>query len=145
MNATESQRLFGNSLRSSGLITVFATGAAVAISLTAASPSPPCVMIGAIGFEGATPTMARSRISDRIPPATVSPLPSSPNRFQLNSPARNRFHGRPTAPLRIGSSMRFHESAATPKVAPTWRTERTRLKPLAPKGVVRVMIGNCHK
>ena len=50
--------------------------------------------------------------ADRHPPFCGSA-------FGRQVPSRIRAHRRPSAPWRIGSSMNFHDSAATPMLAAT--------------------------
>src|SRR5215204_1619288 len=65
--------------------------------------------------------------------------------FRCHPPDRACAQNRPRAPRRIGSSTNRQDRAATAMVAPTSRTSRGRFTLLCTVGVVRTMIGKCHR
>ena len=68
------------------------------------------------GAAPARPTHASRRVARPTPTATRTFCGSA---FGFQVPSRIRAHRRPSAPWRIGSSMNFHDSAATPMLAAT--------------------------
>src|SRR5450631_3844785 len=87
-----------------------------------------------------SPTMPRVQTRALSDAAPTTSQPNGRRRSQDQSCWRTRLHWRPRAPCRTGSSTYRQERAASARVTPIWRDDRTTLGREA-TGVVRTITG----
>src|ERR1700722_3244624 len=94
----------------------------------------------AAGARPAPPSPAQPRATTMAPPVTAAKLPTPAHCGCQAVRDRIRFQARSSAPRRIGSSMKRHDSAAIPTLAPTCSAARGRFS-VELAGEVRMITG----